>query len=38
MKFNKGKYKVLHLWRYNAMHQYQLGAEWLKTSFADKNL
>lgn len=38
IKFNKGKYEVLHLWRYNPIHQYKLGADWLETSFAEKDL
>ena len=38
MKFDKGKYKGLHFWKYNPMHQYKLRADWLETSFAEKDL
>jgi len=34
MKFNKGKYKVLHLGIHNPMHQYRLEV----TGFAEKDL
>ncbi|GAB0205579.1 mitochondrial enolase superfamily member 1 [Grus japonensis] len=38
MKFNKGKYKVLHLWRNNPKHQYTLGAKWLESGFTERDL
>jgi len=38
MKFNKGKCKVLHLGNNNSRHQYVLGANWLESSFAEKDL
>jgi len=38
MKFNKGKYKVLHKGRKNTMHEYLLGATQLESSFAEKEL
>jgi len=38
MKFNKGKCRVLHLWRNNTMHQYRLGADLLKSSSAERDL
>ena len=38
MKFNKGKSKVLPLGRNNLRHQYMLGANWLESSFAEKDL
>ncbi|GAB0178657.1 hypothetical protein GRJ2_000331000 [Grus japonensis] len=38
MKFNKGKCKILHLWRNNSVHQYRLGANHLESSFAEKDL
>jgi len=38
MQSNKGKYKVLHLWRINPIHQYMLWATQLENSFAEKAL
>ena len=38
MKFNKGKCKVLPLGRNNPRQQYTLGADWLESSSAEKNL
>ncbi|GAB0208933.1 mitochondrial enolase superfamily member 1 [Grus japonensis] len=38
MKFNKGKYRVLHLGRNNPMHQYRLGVDLLGRSSAEKDL
>jgi len=38
MKFNKDKCDVLHLGRNNLMHQYTLQANWLESSFAEKDL
>ncbi|KAK4810852.1 hypothetical protein QYF61_008824 [Mycteria americana] len=37
MQFNKGKCEVLHLGRNNPMHQYMMGADWLESSFAEKD-
>lgn len=38
-KFSKGKCKVLHLRRNNAMHQYMLGANWpWQRTLAEKDL
>ncbi|KAK4819153.1 hypothetical protein QYF61_025944 [Mycteria americana] len=37
MKFNKEKSNVLHLGRNNLMHQYMLQANWLESSFAEKD-
>ena len=36
MKFNKSKYRGLHLERSNRMHQYRLGAELLERSSVEK--
>jgi len=38
MKFNKEKYKVLHLGVNNTMHQYMLGATEVESCLAEKDL
>ncbi|XP_035751801.1 enoyl-CoA delta isomerase 2 isoform X2 [Egretta garzetta] len=38
MDFSKGKGRVLYLGRHNLMHQCMLGAHWLESSFAEKDL
>jgi len=38
MKFNRGKFRVLHLGRNNPMHQYRLGADLLQSSSAERDL
>ncbi|KAK4832506.1 LOW QUALITY PROTEIN: hypothetical protein QYF61_023571 [Mycteria americana] len=38
MKLRQGKCKIPHLGRNNPRHQYMLGAKWLVSSFAEKDL
>ena len=38
MKSNKDKCRVLHPVRNNPMHQYRLGADWLGSSSAERDL
>ena len=38
MRFNKSKYRVLHLGRINHMHQYRLGDDMLERSSAERYL
>ena len=36
MKFNRAKYKVLHLGQGNPKHRYSLDGEWLESSSPDE--
>jgi len=38
MKFNKAKYKVLHMGQGNPKHKYRLGREWTERSPEEKDL
>ena len=38
MKFNKAKFKILHLGQGNPKHRYRLGGEWLENSPEEKDL
>lgn len=38
LKFSRGKFRVLHLWRNNLRHQHGLGADLLEGSSAGKDL
>jgi len=38
MRYNKAKYKVLHMGRGNPNHKYRLGREWIGSSAEDKDL
>lgn len=38
MKYNKGKYRVVHLGKNNSRHQYKLGTGLLESSIGEKDL
>ncbi|GAB0180328.1 hypothetical protein GRJ2_000498100 [Grus japonensis] len=38
MKFDKAKFKVLHMGQGNPKHKYRLGREWIKSSPEEKDL
>ncbi|GAB0197641.1 cAMP-dependent protein kinase inhibitor alpha [Grus japonensis] len=38
MKFNKAKYKVLHMGQGNPKHNYRQGGEWIESSSEEKDL
>lgn len=38
LKFNRGKFRVLHLWRNNPRHQHKLGADLLGSNSGEKDL
>ena len=38
VRFNKGKYRILHLGRNSYMHQYRLGNDLLERSSAEEDI